>query len=169
MTPSKMDRYWALISIILVAIIVIGGVVAWLRHSPSQSIEISLPSRQELKGRIYLVGAVTNPGFYPLTAGDSLEALIQAAGGTTATANISGLKLYIPQVGEEQGAQKVDINRAEAWLLEALPEIGETLAQRIVDYRRQHGPFHNTGELLKVAGIGTATYQKIKDLITVAE
>ena len=86
---------------------------------------------------IYIGGAVTNPGFYPLTAGDSLEALIQAAGGTTSTANLNELKLNIPKVGEEQEPQKVDINRAEVWLLKSLPEIGETLAQRIVDYRQR--------------------------------
>jgi competence protein ComEA len=55
------------------------------------------------------------------------------------------------------------------WLLQALPEIGETLAQRIVDYRQQNGPFRNTSELMKVAGIGAATYQQIKDLITVKD
>ncbi len=169
MTASKLNRYWMLITILLVAIIVIGGIVAWLRYSPSQPLEISIPPAQEWRGRIYIGGAVTNPGFYLLTSGDSLEALIQAAGSTTSSANLSGLKLYIPRVGEAQEPQKVDINRAEVWLLTALPGIGETLAQRIVDYRKQNGPFQNTGEIVKVAGIGTATYEQIKHLITVSD
>jgi competence ComEA-like helix-hairpin-helix protein len=38
-----------------------------------------------------------------------------------------------------------------------------------MDYRQQNGPFRNTGELLKVEGIGMATYEKIKHLITVAD
>ncbi|MBI2849424.1 MAG: helix-hairpin-helix domain-containing protein, partial [Chloroflexi bacterium] len=66
-------------------------------------------------------------------------------------------------------AQKVDINRAEAWLLEALPGIGETLAKRIVDFRRKNGPFRSTEELLKVPGIGTSAYERIRGLITVGE
>ena len=55
------------------------------------------------------------------------------------------------------------------WLLKALPGIGETLAQRIVEYRQRNGLFYNTRDLLKVAGIGTTTYEQIKDMITVAD
>ncbi len=169
MTTSKLNRYWVLATFILIAIIVTGGIVAWFRFSPSQPIEIYIPPGQEPEGRIYISGNVTTPGFYPFKSGDSLEALIQAAGGATSSANLSGLKLYIPRVGEEQEPQKVDINRAEVWLLRALPGIGETFAQRIVDYRRQNGLFRNTNDLLKVAGIGTTTYEQIEHLITVAD
>ncbi|MFC1987617.1 helix-hairpin-helix domain-containing protein [Chloroflexota bacterium] len=169
MTPGKLNRYWGLSIILLLTIIVIGGVIAWSRYSPGQPIEISIPPAAELQGELYIGGAVTNPGFYPFTGGDSIEALIQAAGGTTGSANLNGLKLYILGTGEEQEPQKVDVNRADVWLLKALPGIGETMAQRIVDYRQQDGPFHNIAEIMKVAGIGTATYEQIKDLITVAE
>lgn len=127
MAATKLNRYWTLLIILLVAAIVIGGVVAWSRYSPGQPVEISIPPGQELEGEIY--------------------------GG----------------VGEEQEPQKIDINRAEVWLLKALPEIGETLAQRIVDYRQQNGPFHNIHDIVKVDGIGKATYEQIKDLITVAD
>jgi len=143
------------------AIIAIGGIVAWSRYSPSQPVEISMSPGQQVQGGIYIGGAVNSPGFYPLTAGDSMEGLIQAAGGTTSSANLSQLELYIPEVGEEEQPQKIDINRAEVWLLEALPGIGETLAQRIVDYRQQNGPFNNIKELMKVAGIGTTTYEQV--------
>jgi competence protein ComEA len=118
---------------------------------------------------MYIGGAVYAPGWYPLQPGDSIEALIRAAGGNTNSANLSGLELYIPLAGGKEGPQKIDINRAEAWLLEALPGIGETLAQRIIDYRQQNGPFNNTADLLKVPGIGTTTYDRIKDLITVGD
>jgi len=166
---SKLNRFWTLIIILLVVITVTGGIVAWSRYSPGKPVEISLPRGQEQQGMIYIGGNATNPGFYPFTSGDSLEALVRAAGGTTGSANLSGVKLYIPVAGEGQEPQKVNINRAEAWLLEALPGIGETLAQRIVDYRRRNGPFQNTGEILKVAGIGSAIYEQIEDLITVAD
>ena len=169
MTTSKLNKYWTLITILLVAIIAIGGIVAWSRYSPSQPIEISMPTAQELPGKIYIGGAISNPGFYPLKAGDSIEALIQAAGGTTDSADFNQLKLYIPQTGEGEQPQKIDLNRAEAWLLEALPGIGETRAQDIIDYRQQNGPFRHISEIIKVKGMGTATYEKIKDLITVAD
>jgi len=122
-----------------------------------------------VQGEIYIGGAVTSPGFYPLTAGDSIEALIQAAGGTTSSADLSQLKLYIPEVGEEEQPQKINLNRAELWLLKALPGIGETRARAIIAYREQYGPFHNIKELTKVKGIGVTTYEEIKHLIIVAD
>ena len=169
MIVSKVNKFWLFITILLVAIIVIGGIVAWSRYSGSQPIEISIPSAQELPGEIYIGGAVSNPGFYPLKDGDSVGAIIQAAGSTTSNADLSRLKLYIPEVGEEEQPQKVDLNRAEAWLLEALPGIGEGRAEAIIAYRNENGPFHNITELLKVEGIGATTYEKIKHLITVAD
>jgi competence protein ComEA len=176
MTISGFSKYWTLLIILLVAAITVGGIVVWSRYSGSQPIEISAskPPSQEQPDKIYIGGAVNNPGFYPLRAGDGIAALIQAAGGTTTSADLSGLKLYFSEVGEvsevgEEEAQKINLNRAEAWLLEALPGIGETLAQRIVDYRRQNGPFQNINELIKVEGIGTTTYEQIKHLITVAD
>jgi competence protein ComEA len=178
MTTSGVSKYWTLLIILLVAAIAVGGIVAWSRYSGSQPIEIPLskPPSQEQLNKIYIGGAVNSPGFYPLRAGDSIEALIQAAGGTiqaaggtVASADLGGLKLYIPEVGEKEQPQKIDLNRAEVWLLEALPEIGETRAKAIVEYRDQNGPFQNISELTKVEGIGIATYDKVKHLITVAD
>ena len=122
----------------------------------------------ELEGEIYVGGAVNNPGLYPLKAGDNIETILQAAGGTSSHADLSLLKLYVPEAGETDSSQKIDINRAESWLLEALPGIGEVLAQRIVDYRSENGPFRITEDLLKVNGIGDATLEQIKDYITVS-
>ncbi len=153
----------------MVAIIAISSIVAWSRYSRSQLVEISIPPTPELQSEIYIGGAVINPGFYPLKAGDTAEALIQAAGGTSSSADLGWLKLYIPQTEEKAQMQKIDLNRAEAWLLEALPEIGETRAQDIINYRKRNGPFRNITDIIKVEGIGTATYEKIKHLITVAD
>jgi len=169
MTTGKPNKYWTPIIIILVAIIAIGGIVAWSKYRGSQPIEISIPPSQELQGEIYIGGAVNNPGFYSLKAGDRIADIIQAAGGTTDSADLSSLKLYIPQTEEEQQPQKIDLNRAEAWLLQALPGIGEVRAQAIIDYRQQNKRFHSINELTKVEGIGVATYERIKHLITVAD
>lgn len=170
MAAGKFDRFWTLVTILLVVIIVIGGIVAWLRYSPGEPLEISIPQSQDWQGNIYIGGGVTNPGIYPFTTSDSIGELIQAAGGTISNDDLGGLELYIPEEEEEEHeVQKININRAEVWLLEALPGIGETLAQRIVDYRQQNGPFHSIEELLKVEGIGDTRYEQIKDLITVAD
>ncbi len=168
MPANMLNRFWTLTVIFLIAVTIIGGIVIWSRYSPSRQVEISLPRAEEWQGTIYIVGAVNAPGCYAFTGRDSLEALIQAAGGTSNSANLSGLKLYIPEAGRLE-PQKIDINRAEVWLLKVLPGIGEVLAQRIVDYRQQNGWFRNTNDLLKVAGIGSKTYERIKNLITVAD
>ena len=163
------NKYWTLSIILLIAIIAIGSLVTWSRYSRSQPIEISIPPAQELQGDIYIDGAVNNPGFYPLKAGDSLDDIIRAAGGASADADLNRLEFYIPGVGEEERPQKIDLNRAEAWLLQALPGIGEVRAKAIINYRQQNGRFGNINELVKVEGMGTATYEKIKHLITVAD
>ena len=167
MATSTFNKYWIPV-IILLVVIVVGSIVAWSRYSQSQPIEISMPQAQELQGKIYIGGAVSNPGFYSLQTGDTIEALIQTVGGTTASADLSQLKLHIPETEEVYQSQKIDLNRAEAWLFQALPGIGEIRAQAIVAYRHQNGPFRNTTELIKVEGIGITIFEKIKYLITVA-
>ena len=167
MTKSK--KYWTLIIIVLIAIIVSGSLVIWSRYSRSQPIEISISPSQELQGEIYIGGAVNNPGFYPLMSGDTVDDIIRAAGGTSTAADLNRLKLHIAKVGEGELPQKVNINRADAWLLKALPGIGEIRAQAIIDFRQQNERFDNINELTKVEGIGTTTYEKIKHLITVAD
>lgn len=169
MTASRQINYWTVSVILLVAIITIGSIVIWLRSGRSQPIEITIAPEPELTGEIYVGGGVNNPGFYPLNAGDILVDIIQAAGGTTDSADLSQLKLHIPNTGEAAQTQKVNLNTAEAWLLEALPGIGPTRAQAIIDYRQQNARFDSTTELLQVEGIGAATYEKIKHLITVAD
>ena len=60
----------------------------------------------------------------------------------------------------------ININTATAQLLESLPGIGQVIAQRIVDYREQHGPFDSVGELGNVSGIGEKRLEDIWDLVT---
>lgn len=168
-TENKANGLWALVIILLVVIIVVGGILIWSRYAPSRPIEISITERQEPEGRVYISGAVNNPGAYPFTSKDSISSLLQMVGGTTDNATLDGAKLYFPQLGERQEPQKININRADAWLLEALPEIGKTLAERIVEYRERNGQFRNIRDITKVAGIDTATYEKIKNFITISD
>ena len=61
----------------------------------------------------------------------------------------------------------VNINTASKRELEALPGIGEVLAQRILDYRKANGSFQSVDELVKVKGIGEKTLEKLRPYATV--
>jgi len=117
-------------------------------------------------GAVYIDGAVSRPGLYPVTAGQSLAGLLAEAGALP-DARRDALRIYVPLNGEGTGPQRIDVNRAEAWLLEALPGIGEIKAKAIIDYRTGKGPFTRPEDLLKVEGISETILEKIRDLITV--
>ncbi len=61
----------------------------------------------------------------------------------------------------------ININTAALEDLDSLPGIGPTIAQRIIDYRTENGPFSTIEEIMDVSGVGPATFDEIKDLITV--
>jgi len=166
---SRHVNLFTVITILLIVIIIAGSMVTWANYNRNHPVEITMIPEQELQGMIYIGDAVNNPGFYPLKAGDNLKDIIQAAGGTADNADLSLITLNISASTEDIQPQKVDLNRAEAWLLQALPGIGEARAQDIIDYRQQNGQFHNINELMKVEGIGTTTYENIEHLITVAD
>ena len=61
----------------------------------------------------------------------------------------------------------IDINTATQSELELLPGIGPAMAQRIIDYRTENGPFKKTEDICNVSGIGSKTYEKLAQYITV--
>lgn len=69
--------------------------------------------------------------------------------------------------GATSQSGKINLNTASLSELDSLPGIGLSYAQRIIDYRTEHGPFKNVDELDGVNGIGQATIAKIKDLVGV--
>jgi len=62
---------------------------------------------------------------------------------------------------------KINLNTATVTLLQSLPNIGETLAKRIVEYREENGDFAAIEDLLQVKGIGQARLEEIRQYITV--
>jgi competence protein ComEA len=135
-----------------------------------------------------VAGAVRRPGVYEFHDGDRVVDAIGAAGGATAKASLDGLNLAAPlsdgiqilvprepgsagiptgPVGSAGPAAPVNVNTASATELEALPGIGEVIAQAIVDYRTENGPFATVDALLDVSGIGDATLEDIRDLVSV--
>ena len=63
----------------------------------------------------------------------------------------------------------ININTATSQQLEALPGIGPTYAQRIVDYRNAYGLFSSPGQLINVSGIGEKRLAAIWDYITIGD
>lgn len=142
-------------------------------------------------------GAVASPGVYRLKEGARVSQAIDAAGGLSAEADVTGLnraskvadgqKIYVPKVGEQQAvtagggadggavvtsgandaAGLVNINTASAAELQTLSGIGPSMAQSIIDERTKNGPFASVDDLMRVSGIGEKKLAKIKDCICV--
>lgn len=74
----------------------------------------------------------------------------------------------LPLLGDTKAESgKVNINTASLDELQKLPRIGPQVAQRIIDYRKEHGNFKKVEDLMKVRGIGEKTFSRFKDQITV--
>jgi len=154
---------------LLALIIIAGGIVIFIDTGRSPGIEISVSPAKIIEGKIYISGEVNNPGLYPVFAGDTLGDIVRAAGGLKNGADASMIELSVAPPDDKGTPQKINLNRAEVWLLEALPGVGETKAKAIIDYRAQHGFFHDTEELLSVPGFSDTIYDRVKDFITVYE
>lgn len=61
----------------------------------------------------------------------------------------------------------VNINTADVAQLTMLPRVGEKAAQRIVDYRQEHGPFKKSADLMQVKGFGAKTYELVSPYVSV--
>jgi len=61
----------------------------------------------------------------------------------------------------------VNINTADVAQLSYLPRVGAKAAQKIIDYRTQHGPFHKTTDLMQVKGFGEKRFNQVSAYLTV--
>ena len=90
---------------------------------------------------------------------------------TSATAEMAGTEAVPPGANGAQTQPPhtgpVNINTADIDALMTLPGIGEVLAQCIIDYREDNGPFHSLEELINVSGIGPKRLEAILDYATV--
>lgn len=69
-------------------------------------------------------------------------------------------------VGVSHTVMPVDINKASLKELVSIPGIGQVIAQRIIRYRSEAGPFNDPEELLKIRGIGPTSLAAIREYIT---
>lgn len=77
-----------------------------------------------------------------------------------------GKVIDIEHAEPTQVAFQVDINAANWPELTLLPEVGEQLAKRIVEWRAEHGPFADLDQLRRVRGIGPKTFERVKPYLT---
>ncbi len=163
-------KVWIVLFLLLLLSLVAGATLLAIRcasHRP-QEIIITSPNHPAANGQVFIGGAVANPGYYPSRGYESIVTALDSAA-PTEQADLSRINVYIPSLDEEYRSQRIDINRAEAWLLQALPGIGPGRAQAIIAYRELHGPFSTTKDLLAIEGIGISTLEEIEDLITVED
>ena len=136
---------------------------------------------------VYVVGAVRNPGLYKLPQGARVADAVARAGGVTRKADPAALNLAAPvadgeqvlvparlprAVAAAQGAAvpgvpvgPIQLSSATAEQLDSLPGIGPATAQKILDYRAEHGAFHSVDELDEVPGIGPTRVEQLRGLV----
>lgn len=137
-------------------------------------------------------GAVNRPGVYHLTKGSRIEEAIAAAGGSTDQADLNQVNLakelmdqqviQIPKFGEQlnqglqdggsasqgsNGSDKVNLNTATKEDLMKIDGVGDKKADKILEYRNQHGGFKTPDDLKNISGFGEKTVTKLKDQLAV--
>ena len=179
-----MKTWWAIALTAVVSLLAVGVLFLVSRQPRGEGIRlVPPPSPRPLV--VHVSGAVLNPGLYQLPPGSRVQDAIQAAGGLLPEADAGALNLaalikdgqriLVPTILQAQAtaasnttqAGLVDINSASQEALESLPGIGPVLAQRILEYREANGPFATVEDLQKVEGVGTDTFEKLRELVTV--
>src|SRR5580765_5099076 len=132
-----------------------------------------------------VVGAVRRQGLYRLPQGSRIADAVARAGGATDKADLTlvnlaapvadGTQIVVPArvsaLGAASGsspaapAGPVHLNTATLQDLDALPGVGPVTAQKILDYRQQHGAFANVDELDAIPGIGPKRLDQLRDLV----
>jgi competence protein ComEA len=132
-----------------------------------------------------VVGAVRRPGLYRLPQGSRIADAVARAGGATRHADVALVNLAAPLADGTQvvvpvrssvaagagpaspsaSAGPVHLNSATLDQLDALPGVGPVTAQKILDYRQQHGAFTSVDELDAIPGIGPARLEQLRKLV----
>ena len=189
LTPEQ--RRLIAVLVVLGAVLVLGVPHLLHRgnaHVPIPVLRASRSARSPASAARIVVdvaGAVRRPGLHELRPGTRIADAVAAAGGATAKADLGAVNLAAPVADGEQivvpgrgsgaaGASggaapsptaPLDLNTATLDQLDALPGIGPTTAQKILDYRQAHGSFHSVAELDGVPGIGQGRIDALKGLV----
>jgi competence protein ComEA len=127
---------------------------------------------------VHVSGAVAVPGVVDAPDGARVADVVLLAGGATSDADLTRLNLastvrdgehiVVPTLDEMSpsvATEQFDINTADAVAFDGLPGIGPVLAERIVAYRDEHGPFGVLEDLLDVPGIGESKLAVVRDAL----
>jgi competence protein ComEA len=138
---------------------------------------------------VHVVGAVRRPGLYRLADGARIADALRRAGGATRRADLSlvnlaapvsdGTQVVVPRrvppatggsgatagPGAAPAAGPIHLNTATVEQLDELPGVGPVTAQKIVDYREQHGAFSSVDDLDAIPGIGPARLEQLRELV----
>ena len=138
------------------------------RYQPV-SLDLIKPSTKQVEVK----GEVNNPGVVTLKWEGTAQDAIDKAGGLTETADTQSISLLeqvspdtvlvIPSIQETKDL--VSINNASLEELDTLPGVGPSIAQRIIEYRKEQ-PFTSLDGLKNVKGIGDKTFEKMKEQIS---
>lgn len=185
---SLVDRYKITLILALLGTLLIGlGFLLPNLNQERKPIVVEGAQEKTTSLKVDIEGAIKNPGVYTLNDGDRILDVVYAAGGFTETTdsdwltkniNLAALlkdgdKVYIKAIGEEVSVNsagvlsekigKINLNSASASELDTLPSIGEKTAAKIIAAR----PYKSVEELLSKKVVGSSTYNKIKDLVSV--
>ena len=138
---------------------------------------------------IFISGEVNNPGIVTIEGDKRLSDAIDKLGGVTSDADLNRINLamkiedeqhyIIPKIGEviennetitndtNKDNSKININVATIEELDTLPGVGEATANKILNYREEHGIFKSIDEIKNVNGIGDKKYIDLKDKICI--
>ena len=129
---------------------------------------------------VHVAGAVRRPGLYRLTEGKRVADAVARAGGATAPADTAainlaapladGMQVIVPRRGPAGGGQavggRVSLSSATLAELDGLPGVGPVTAQKILDYRADHGGFRSVDDLDAIPGIGPARIEQLRDVVS---
>jgi competence protein ComEA len=182
-------RHALVAAAVLLAVLALAGRMLASAGAPSVQpvaplVPEAAPATEQLV--VHVAGAVRRPGLYELKEGSRVSDAVARAGGATAKADTAAVNLAAPladgiQVlipsriagaagagagGAGGAAPRVSLSSATIADLDALPGIGPVTAQKIVDYRSQHGGFGSVDDLDAIPGIGPARIEQLRDLVT---
>jgi competence protein ComEA len=147
---------------------------------PLEAVDASAPAALV----VHVVGAVRRPGLYRLKEGSRIADAVARAGGATRRADVSlvnlaapvadGAQVVVPRrtpaaaagsgAAAEAPAGPLHLNTATLEQLDELPGIGPATAQKILDFRDEHGAFTSVDELDAVPGIGPARLEQLREV-----
>lgn len=184
---DALERYrWIVVALLAVPLAAGIGVLIGERSRDPAPLVIQPPQEEPGELQVYVTGAVSNPGVYPLWEGARWIDALEAAGGAAADADLTRVNLarravdqdqvIVPRTGEAPpvvaGAAQspgplVNVNTASQEELESLPGIGEVRAQSIIQSRTVDGAFAQPEDLVLRKLVPRSVFDDISGLIVV--